>query len=470
MSGNIVTLLSTRTRASDGQAGTHSPQPMQSSLIISGAVTRIDLSEILFVPVVIFLLILLTKQVSIKCFATVVSITSCQYRICDFSLSFAWPKTSRLPRLSSRRFFAIVDTARDAVRDNVWALFLPCAEIIGRGSAGCFLLPKLDWREVKNVYGKLSIFSGNANPQFARAVSECLGVPLGRADVFEFPNENIFVRINDVVREQDVFVMQPTCSPVNRSIMELLIMIDALKRASAARITAVLPYYGYGRTDKKDQPRVPITARLIADMITVAGANRVLSMDLHAGQIQGFFSIPFDELTAINNMTGYFRQKELEDVVIVAPDLGSAKKARNFAERLGAPLAVIEKRRKGNDSRTQTLNVIGQVAGRQAIIIDDEIDTGSSLMDACRVLQEAGISEIFACCTHSVLSGPAVERIRNSPLKELVTTDTIPLPEHKRQDKIVVLSVAPLFAEVMKRIHDGGSVGAMFDNWQADVV
>ncbi|MBI4320601.1 MAG: ribose-phosphate pyrophosphokinase [Chloroflexi bacterium] len=314
------------------------------------------------------------------------------------------------------------------------------------------------------VYGKLSIFTGNANPAFARAVAETIGIPLGQADVFEFSNENIFVRINDVVREQDVFVIQPTCSPVNRSIMELLIMIDALKRASAARITAVIPYFGYSRTDKKDQPRVPITARLIADMITVAGASRVLTMDLHAGQIQGFFSIPVDELTAFNIMTRYFREKHPQ-AVVVAPDLGTAKKARNFAERIGAPLAVIEKRRLGNESRTQTLNVIGEVKGRQAIIIDDEIDTAGSMMDACHVLEQAGIWEIYACCTHAVLSGPAVDRMREASIKELVTTDTVPLPEHKRLDKMTVLSVAPLFAETIKRIHDGGSVGALFDTY-----
>ncbi len=315
------------------------------------------------------------------------------------------------------------------------------------------------------MYGKLSIFSGNASPTFARAVAECLGVPLGRADVFEFSNENIFVRVVDVVREQDVFVVQPTCSPVSKSILELLIMVDALKRASAARITAVIPYYGYSRTDKKDQPRVPISARLIADLITVAGANRVLTMDLHAGQIQGFFSIPVDELTALNMITRYFREKHLQSVVVVAPDLGTAKKARNFAEKMGAPLAVIEKRRLGNESKTQVLNVIGEVKGRQAIVIDDEIDTAGSLMDACRVLEQSDISEIYACCTHAVLSGPAIERIRNSSLKELVVTDTCPLPEHKRLDKIVTVTVAPLFAETIKRIHDGGSVGALFDSY-----
>ncbi|MCL4458980.1 MAG: ribose-phosphate pyrophosphokinase [Chloroflexi bacterium] len=312
------------------------------------------------------------------------------------------------------------------------------------------------------MFGKLSIFSGNANPDLAKAICQHIGVPLGNADVFEFSNENIFVKINDVVREQDVFVIQPTCSPVNQSIMELLIMIDALKRASAARITAVVPYYGYSRTDKKDQPRVPITARLIADLITVAGANRLLTMDLHAGQIQGFFSIPVDELTAFFTFVRYFMEKPLEDVIIVSPDLGSAKRGRNFAERLNAPLAVIEKRRLGNQSRSEILNIIGDVAHKRAVIIDDEVDTAGSLMDAEKVLLEAGALEIYACCTHAVLSGPAIENLRSSTIKELVTTDTIPLQPHKCLDKIRVLSVAPLFAETIQRIHGGGSVGELF--------
>jgi len=264
------------------------------------------------------------------------------------------------------------------------------------------------------------------------------------------------------VRERDVFIIQPTCSPVNKSIMELLIMIDALKRASAYRITAVMPYYAYGRTDKKDQPRVPITARLIADLITVAGAHRVLFMDLHAGQIQGFFNIPVDELTAFNLLSQYFMDKRLSKPVIVAPDLGAAKKARNFAQRLDAPLAVIEKRRLGNEAATEVLNVIGDVEGRNAIIFDDEIDTASSLMEACRALEAGGVKEVYACCTHPVLSGPAIERIKTSPICELVVTNTIPIPPHKRLDKMTVLSVGPLFAEAIRRIHSGESIGAMF--------
>ncbi|MDA8188403.1 MAG: ribose-phosphate pyrophosphokinase [Dehalococcoidales bacterium] len=307
------------------------------------------------------------------------------------------------------------------------------------------------------------VFSGNANRPLAEAISRHLGIPLGNADVVEFSNENVFVRIKDVVREQDVFVVQPTCSPVNRSIMELLIMMDALKRASAARITAVIPYYAYGRTDKKDQPRVPITARLVADMVTVAGANRVLTIDLHAGQIQGFFSIPVDELTALRILSSHFAQgKYLDDVVVVAPDLGAAKRARNFAERLKLPLAVIEKRRDPTGVGSEILSVIGEVARKRAIIVDDEIDTAGSVTQAAALLADLGAQEVYATCTHPVLSGPAIDRLRDSNIKEVVVTDTIPLPEQKRLPKITVLSVAPMFAEAIQRIHSGGSVGALF--------
>ena len=264
------------------------------------------------------------------------------------------------------------------------------------------------------------------------------------------------------MRERDVYVVQSFSTPVNVSIMELLIIIDALKRASATRITAVIPYYAYGRTDKKDQPRVPITARLLADLITVAGANRVLTMNLHAGQIQGFFNIPVDELSAQALLSRYFLDKQLSDWVVVAPDLGAAKKARNFAERIGASLAVIEKRRPTNESRSQILNVIGNVAGHRAIIFDDEIDTAGSVIGTTRVLEQAGVQEIYATCTHGVLSGPSIERLRDSPIREVVITDTIPLPPPKQLPKITVLSVAPLFAEAIQRIHSGVSVGALF--------
>ena len=235
------------------------------------------------------------------------------------------------------------------------------------------------------------------------------------------------MRILDNVREKDVFLVQPTCRPVQKSIMELLIMIDAFKRASAGRITAVVPYYSYGRSDKKDQPRVPITARLIADMISVAGADRLLTMDLHQGQIQGFFNIPVDELTAVHLLSNYWRQKELENVVVVT-DLGFAKRARTFAELLGAPLAIIEKRREANDDRAQVTNVIGEVRGKRAIIVDDEIDTAGTLIETAQALEREGALEMYACATHGVLSGPAVERIRDSGLAEVVITDTIPLP------------------------------------------
>ena len=310
---------------------------------------------------------------------------------------------------------------------------------------------------------QLGIYTGNANPDLARKVCRYLGIELGRAEVFEFANENVFVKILDNVRAHDVFVIQPTCSPVNKSIMELLIMIDAFKRASAGRITAVVPYYGYGRSDKKDQPRVPITARLIADMLTVAGAHRVLTMDLHQGQIQGFFNIPVDELTAIHLLSNYFRHKELVDPVVVT-DLGFAKRARTFAEILDAPLAVIEKRRVGNLDRAELLNVIGEVRGRRAVIVDDEIDTAGTLLEIVRALQREGVTEIYACATHGILSGPAVERLQDAGIEQIVLTDTVPLPPHKRLPRITTISVAPLFAEAIKRIHRGESVGALFSS------
>jgi ribose-phosphate pyrophosphokinase len=309
---------------------------------------------------------------------------------------------------------------------------------------------------------ELKVFSGNAHLALAQAICAYLKMPLGQAEVFEFSNENIFVRILENVRGRDVFLVQPICSPVNKSLMELLIMLDAMKRASAERITAVIPYYGYGRTDKKDQPRVPITARLVADLITVAGANRVLTVDLHAEQIQGFFNIPVDELTALFTLGGYFKQKRLQDLVVVAPDLGIVKRARDVAAKLSAPLAIIEKRRIGNTEEAETLTVIGEVGGRHALIVDDEVDTAGTLVAAASALAEHGAAEIYACCTHPTLSATAVERLAQSPIKELVVTDTIPVPEGKKIDKITVLSIAPLIGEAIYRIHNGLSVGAMF--------
>ncbi len=308
----------------------------------------------------------------------------------------------------------------------------------------------------------LSIFSGNANRQLANAICKHLRMPLGNADVFQFSNENIFIKINDNVRGHDVFIIQPFSTPVNRSIMELLIMVDALKRASASRITAVIPYYAYGRTDKKDQPRVPITARLIADCITVAGAHRVLTMDMHAGQIQGFFNIPVDELTAQIIQARYFTEKDLVDFTVVSADEGFAKKARQLADRLNAPLAIVEKRRLGNNGRIESMGIIGNVKGRHALIVDDEIDTAGSLTQAVRVVHEEGARDIYCCATHGVFSGPAIERLSKAPIKEIVVTDSIPLPEQKHLPNMTVLSVAELLAGAISRIHDGRSVTELF--------
>jgi ribose-phosphate pyrophosphokinase len=318
-------------------------------------------------------------------------------------------------------------------------------------------------REAAVYADQFEIYHGNANPELARKIAHWLNSEPGQAEVFQFANENIFVRILDNVREKDVFLVQPTSRPVNQSIMELLIMIDAFKRASAGRITAVVPYYAYGRSDKKDQPRVPITARLIADMISVAGADRVLTMDLHQGQIQGFFNIPVDELTAVHMLSRYFIDKRLTDCVVVT-DLGFAKRARAFAELLDSPLAIVEKRRHGNLDRAEVINVIGEVSGRQAIIVDDEIDTAGTLIETVRALEREGVTEIYAGATHGVLSDPAVERIANSSLRELVITDTVPLPAAKHLPRIKVLSVAPLIGEAIKRIHRGESVGALFSS------
>ena len=310
---------------------------------------------------------------------------------------------------------------------------------------------------------ELKVFSGTAHPALARAVCDYLDIPLGEAEVFEFSNENIFVRILENVRERDVFIVQPICSPVNKSLVELLIMLDAFRRASAGRITAVVPYYGYSRTDKKDQPRVPITARLIADLITTAGADRLLTVDLHASQIQGFFTIPVDELTARPMLAQHFKEKALNNLVVVATDIGISKVARDVAARLGAPLAIMEKRRVGNVDASETLNVIGEVEGMHALTVDDEIDTAGSLVGVVNALLKRGVTKVYACCTHPVFSGPAIQRIAACPVKEVVVTDTIPVNGDKKLNKITVLSIASLIGEAIHRIHTGLSVGAMFE-------
>ncbi|MGA3093860.1 MAG: ribose-phosphate pyrophosphokinase [Dehalococcoidales bacterium] len=310
---------------------------------------------------------------------------------------------------------------------------------------------------------ELKVFAGRAHPALAQSICDYLGMPLGKCEVTQFSNENIFVRILENVRSRDVFIIQPVCSPVNDNLVELLIMLDAFWRASADRITAVIPYYGYGRTDKKDQPRVPITARLVADLITTAGASRALLVDLHAAQIQGFFSIPVDELSAQTIITNYIKNKHLKNMVVVATDIGISKKSRDMAARLKVPLAIVEKRRVGNNDQSETLNIIGDVAGKTAITFDDEIDTAGSMVNGVEALLKEGAREVYACASHPVFSGPAIQRIAASPVKEVIVTDTIPVPPGKHLDKITVLPIAPLLGEAIHRIHTGLSVGAMYE-------
>jgi len=321
-------------------------------------------------------------------------------------------------------------------------------------------------------YAGLSIYTGNAHPAFARAVCEYIKIPLGDAEVSKFANDNIFAKFNENVRERDVFLVQSLTRSaegmgVSDAIMELVIMIDACRRASAGRITAVMPFYAYGRSDKKDQPRVPITARLLADMIEVAGADRVLTMDLHQAQIQGFFTVPVDELTGFRMLREFFRDLLAGgNAVVVAPDLGFANEARKlFAEPLRLPLAVVQKRHLGNTGETEAMVLIGDVRGRTAIIVDDEIDLGGTVLNAVNLLlDEGGATEVHAAVAHATLSRDAAEKVAHSRLRSLVTTDSVPIPEDKLSDKINVLSVAPLFGEAIRRIHEGESVGALFDS------
>jgi ribose-phosphate pyrophosphokinase len=329
---------------------------------------------------------------------------------------------------------------------------------------------RLDGQEARGVaklYDQLTVFGGNSNPALTEEICAYIGIPAGRAEVFKFSNDNTFVRIGESVRENDVFVVQSFAAPVNDAVMELLILIDTLKRSSAGRITAVIPYYGYGRTDKKDQPRVPITARLVADLITVAGANRVLTLDLHAGQIQGFFNVPVDELTARYLLAHYFVEKRLPRPVVVAPDLGSTKRARDLAEILDASLAIVEKRRVGNQDQSEILNLIGAVEGSPVVIVDDEIDTAGSITQAAEVCLRHGATDIYAAATHPVFSGPALARLQASPLREVVVTNSIAIPPAKRIDKLTVLSIAPLLGEAIQRIHTGTSVAATYRTAQS---
>jgi ribose-phosphate pyrophosphokinase len=313
------------------------------------------------------------------------------------------------------------------------------------------------------VFQDLKVFTGNAHPDLAGAICSYLEMPLGDADVYEFSNENIFVQFRENIRARDLFIVQTMTSPVNTRLMELFIMIDAARRASAGRITAVVPYYPYSRSDKKDQPRVPITARLIANFLETAGADRLLTVDLHAGQIQGFFNIPVDELTALSLLSGYFKDKRIPKLTVVATDVGGAKGARRMADRLDAPLAIVEKRRVGNEERVEAMTIIGEVEGRAVLIVDDEVLTGGTLVTTAEVVIEHGATDVYAAATHPILSGEAVTKIEKSPIKELVFTDTIPIPPEKKLPNMTLLSVAPLLGEAIRRIHTGQSVGALFN-------
>lgn len=310
--------------------------------------------------------------------------------------------------------------------------------------------------------GSMQVFGGNANRKLTKSICKELDVPFGACEVGHFSDGEIFVNIDETARGSDVYIVQPTCSPVNDNLMELLILIDAFKRASAGRINAVIPYYGYARQDRKTKAREPITAKLVADLLTTAGADRVVTMDLHAGQIQGYFDIPVDHLSSIPILAEYFKDIIDEDTVIVSPDLGGVTRARNFATILNAPIAIIEKRRpKANVA--EVMNVIGDIDGKNVIIVDDIIDTAGTITKAAGALKEFGAKKVYACATHGVLSGPAIERIDKSEIEKFIITDTIPLDESRNIDKIGVVSIAPIFAKAIKRIHGNESVSILFD-------
>ncbi|WP_457944339.1 ribose-phosphate diphosphokinase [Caproiciproducens sp. LBM24188] len=316
-----------------------------------------------------------------------------------------------------------------------------------------------------NFHGKdIKIFAANSNQRVAKQIAECLGLPMGKSEVGTFSDGEISVSLFESVRGSDCFIVQSTCAPVNNNLMELLIMIDAMKRASAARITAVMPYFGYARQDRKAKARDPISAKLVADLITTAGADRVLTMDLHAPQIQGFFNIPVDHLLGAPLLSSYLKEKvggQTDDYVVVSPDLGSVTRARNFAARIGCPLAIVDKRRQ-KANVCEVMNIIGDVKNKKVILVDDMIDTAGTLCNAAAAIMEKGAQEVNACVTHAVLSGPAIDRIKASPLKEVVLLDTVPLPEEKALPNITVLPVAPVFAEAIERIYEDKPVSPMF--------
>jgi ribose-phosphate pyrophosphokinase len=329
-------------------------------------------------------------------------------------------------------------------------------------------MPKSIARHERMVYGDIKLYSGTAHPELTKEVAAYLGVPICERDVIEFPNDNLFIKLHSSVRGQDCYVIQTTSRPVHRNLMELLILIQTLRLDSASRITAIIPYLCYARSDKKDQPRVPITARLVADMIEVAGADRYMTFDLHAGQIQGFFSIPGDVLSGFYLLKEYLKQikSQMKDPVVVTADLGFAKKARNYAEVLDTPMAFIEKRRLANDSKAKALTLIGDVTNRDVVIVDDEVDTGGSIVQAVNLVKEMGAGNVYVTFVHPVFSANCVDRLAELPVKQFITTNTIPIPQEKKdklQGRLQILSIAPLLGEVIQRANEGRSVGELFN-------
>lgn len=314
-----------------------------------------------------------------------------------------------------------------------------------------------------NIFSDLKIFTANSHPELAEEISKIMGVELGKSSVNKFSDGEISVSIWESVRGADVFIIQSTSDPVNDNLMELLIMVDALKRASAGRINAVIPYYGYARQDRKAKARDPITAKLVADLLTAAGVHRVISMDLHANQIQGYFNMPVDHLLGLPIITSYFKEKNIDDLVIVSPDHGSVTRARNMAEKLDCPIAIVDKRRP-EPNKSEIMNIIGDIDGKNCILLDDMIDTAGTICNAANALRKLGAKDIYAAATHAVLSGPAVERLKNANLKEIILLDTMPIPKEKIISNMNILSVAPLFAEAITRIYKNGSVSTLFEN------
>lgn len=312
------------------------------------------------------------------------------------------------------------------------------------------------------AFSNMKLFACNSHPELAKEIADLMGVELGKATVSKFSDGEISVSIWESIRDKDVFIIQSTGNPVNDNLMELLIMVDAMKRASAGSINAVIPYYGYARQDRKAKARDPITAKLVADLLVAAGVDRVITMDLHANQIQGYFDIPVDHMIGLPTLTEYFIKKEMEDVVVVSPDHGSVPRARNMAERMNCPIAIVDKRRP-EPNKSEIMNIIGDIEGKNCILVDDMIDTAGTITNAANALKEMGAASVRACATHAVLSGPAIERIENSAIEELILLNTLPIPEEKKIEKMKMLSVAPLFAEAMTRVFTNDSISKLFD-------